>query len=221
MLIKVCGMIYPDNIKDVARLHPDFMGFEMFTSSPRYVGSLDISALQSLPKSIKKIGVFVNEELETIVSAVYKYDLDGVQIHGADKVKTCLELKKDKLIVIKAFSVMNIDNFKMTKAYTDVCDFFIFDIRKDVYGRISEKKFNWNILSEYQGETPFLLKGHMSVDDVHLIKHFKHSKLIGVDINSKFESKLGVKDEEKLKTFMDEIRRKEDYHLIPPKAGIR
>ncbi len=113
---------------------------------------------------------------------------------------------------------MNIDNFKMTNAYSEVCDYFIFDIRKDVYGRVSEKKFNWNILSEYRGKIPFLLKGHMSADDVHLIKHFKHPKLAGVDVNSKFEEKLGVKDEEKLKSFIMEIRRKEDYGLIPTKV---
>lgn len=219
MLIKVCGMIYPDNIRSVAGLFPDFMGFELFPASPRYAGNnIDIFTLKHIPEKIKKIGVFVNEDLETIIGNVCKYDLDGVQIHGADKVKVCNELKKDNLIVIKAFSVMNIDNFKMTNAYSEVCDYFIFDIRKDVYGRVSEKKFNWNILSEYRGKIPFLLKGHMSADDVHLIKHFKHPKLAGVDVNSKFEEKLGVKDEEKLKSFIMEIRRKEDYGLIPTKV---
>jgi len=211
-------MIYPDNIKEVAGLHPDFMGFELFPTSPRYAQHLDNSSLESIPKSIKKIGVFVNEDLETIIGSVYKYNLDGVQIHGADRVKACEELKKDKLVVIKAFSVMNIDNFKMTKAYTNVCDFFIFDIRKDVYGRVSDKKFDWKILSQYQGETPFLLKGHMSADDAHHIKNVKHSMLAGVDVNSKFETKLGVKDIEKLKSFIHAIKHKEDYGLIPPKA---
>lgn len=219
MLIKVCGMIYPDNIHEVAHLHPDFMGFELFPASPRYAGnSIDLQTLEKIPRKVKKIGVFVYEDLETIIGAVCKYDLDGVQIHGADRVKVCHELKNDNLIVIKAFSVMNIDNFKMTKAYSEVCDYFIFDIRKDVYGRVTDKKFNWNLLTEYRGEVPFLLKGHMSVEDVHLIKHFKHPKLIGVDVNSKFESEPGVKDSVKLKSFIEEIRRKEDYGLIPPKV---
>lgn len=219
MLIKVCGMIYPDNIHEVAHLHPDFMGFELFPASPRYAGnSIDLQTLEKIPRKVKKIGVFVQEDLETIIGAVCKYDLDGVQIHGADRTKVCHELKNDNLIVIKAFSVMNIDNFKMTKAYSEVCDYFIFDIRKDVYGRVTDKKFNWNLLTEYRGEVPFLLKGQMSVEDVHLIKHFKHPKLIGVDVNSKFESEPGVKDSVKLKSFIEEIRRKEDYGLIPPKV---
>ena len=157
----------------------------------------------------------MNENLETIIGNVCKYDLDGVQIHGADKVKECRELKKNNLIVIKAFSVMNIDNFKMTTGYMDVCDYFIFDIRKDVYGRIWENVYNWNILAEYKGEVSFMLKGHMSENEVQLIKHFKHPKLAGIDVNSKFEKKPGVKDEQKLKSFIQEIRRKEDYGLIP------
>lgn len=113
---------------------------------------------------------------------------------------------------------MNIDNFKMTMGYMDVCDYFIFDIRKDVYGRIWENVYNWDILSEYKGDVPFMLKGHMSVDEVYLIKHFKHPRLAGVDVNSKFEAKHGIKNEEKLKSFIREIRRKEDYSLIPPKV---
>ena len=40
MLIKICGMIHPDNIHQIAGLHPDFMGFELFPSSPRYAGTV-------------------------------------------------------------------------------------------------------------------------------------------------------------------------------------
>ena len=88
MLIKICGMIHPDNIHQIVGPYPDFMGFELFPSSPRYAGnSINLSILEKIPGKTKKIGVFLNENLETIIGNVCKYDLDGVQIHGADKVK--------------------------------------------------------------------------------------------------------------------------------------
>ena len=60
MLIKVCGMIYPDNIHQIAGLHPDFMGFELFPSSPRYAGnSINLSILEKIPGKTKKSVCFL------------------------------------------------------------------------------------------------------------------------------------------------------------------
>ena len=88
-------MKYPDNIREVSSLHPDFMGFIFYPNSPRYVGQLDAVSLTSLPTSIKKTGVFVNENLENILTAISKYNLDAVQLHGADNKKLCRKIRQE------------------------------------------------------------------------------------------------------------------------------
>ena len=204
LLIKVCGMKFPENIAAVSALHPDFMGFIFYPKSPRYAEPLDNAALNALPESIKKIGVFVNENLENILTFVYKYKLDGVQLHGTELVQMCKELRKTGLMVIKAFPIAEAYNFKVTKPYEGVCDYFLFDTKTDAYGG-SGLKFNWKMLDEYKGETSFLLSGGIAADDAEAILKIKHPKFAGIDLNSKFEVKPGLKDVALLRNFIDQL----------------
>ena len=204
MLLKICGMKYPENIQAVSALKPDFMGFIFYPKSPRYAEPLDITYLNGLSPRIKKIGVFVNENLENILTIGYKYKLDGVQLHGSELVGMCSKLKSLGYLVIKAFPIAEAYNFKVTKAYEGVCDYFLFDTKTEGYGG-SGLKFNWQMLKEYKGETPFLLSGGIEADDIEAIQKIDHPKLAGIDLNSKFELKPGLKDVEKLRNFIIQL----------------
>ncbi len=204
MLIKVCGMKFAENIIDVAALKPDFMGFIFYPKSARYAQPLDIASLNALPKSIKKMAVFVNEDLENILTIATKYNLDGVQLHGYELVNMCKELRRAGFIVIKAFPIAEAYNFKVCKAYEGACDFFLFDTKTDSYGG-SGLKFNWGMLKEYTGETKFLLSGGIAPDDVEAILKIKHPKFAGIDLNSRFEVKPGMKNIELLNSFITEL----------------
>ena len=199
-------MKIPKNISEIANLQPDFMGFIFYPKSPRFAYYLDIATLNALPKSIKKIGVFVNENLENILTTVAKYDLDGVQLHGTELVKMCKELRKAGYIVIKAFPIAEAYNFKVTKAYEGACDYFLFDTKTDAYGG-SGLKFNWGMLDEYVGETPFLLSGGIAADDAEAILKIEHQKFAGIDLNSMFEVKPGEKNVDFLRGFLKEIKK--------------
>ena len=207
MQIKICGMKYPENILEVSTLHPDYMGFIFYSRSPRFAEKLDLSLLNSLPKDIQKVGVFVNESLENILTYIHKYNLDAVQLHGSENKKLCREIKEEaKTTVIKVFSIMGAYNLKVTKEYEDVADLFLFDTKTDLYGG-SGQKFNWNILYEYTGEKEFLLSGGISADDVKAIRKIEHPKMIGVDLNSRFEIKPGLKNVEMLREFITELNK--------------
>ena len=206
MQIKICGLRDPENIREIAALQPDFMGFIFYPNSPRYVGQLDAGSLTSLPTSIKKTGVFVNENLENILTAISKYNLDAVQLHGADNKKLCRKIRQEaKTMVIKVFPIMDASNFRVTGDYEDVADFFLFDTKTDLYGG-SGQKFNWNILQEYTGNKSFLLSGGIGADDVKALRAIEHPLLAGVDLNSKFELKPGLKNVALLKQFIDELK---------------
>ena len=206
MQIKICGLRDPENIREIAALQPDFMGFIFYPNSPRYVGQLDAGSLTSLPTSIKKTGVFVNENLENILTAISKYNLDAVQLHGADNKKLCRKIRQEaKTMVIKVFPIMDASNFRVTGDYEDVADYFLFDTKTDLYGG-SGQKFNWNILQEYTGNKSFLLSGGIGADDVKALRAIEHPLLAGVDLNSKFELKPGLKNVALLKQFIDELK---------------
>ena len=71
MKLKVCGMKYIDNIKSIADLSPDYLGFIFYAHSKRNF----IGKIPELPEHIKKTGVFVNEELAVVISLQKQHQL--------------------------------------------------------------------------------------------------------------------------------------------------
>ena len=198
-------MKFPDNIQAVTDLKPDFLGFIFYPKSPRYPETLDIDLLLNIPRNILKIGVFVNETQDNILETVKKYSLQGVQLHGSESEELCYTLKSLGFLVFKAFPIADATDFKATENYEGACDFFLFDTKTPTHGG-SGVKFDWSILSSYQGDTRFLLSGGISVEDVEIIKLINHPKMIGVDLNSRFEISPGMKDSTLLAEFITAIK---------------
>ena len=73
----------------------------------------------------------------------------------------------------------------------------------------SGRQFNWDILSGYRGEMPFLLSGGIGPDDAERLRQWHHPKCLGIDINSRFETAPGIKDINKIKSFINTIRQHE------------
>ena len=207
LLIKICGLKFPENIRNIASMQPDMMGFIFYPKSPRYVNNpKDIAQLFIAP-SIKKIGVFVNETKETILQKVKMYQLQGVQLHGDESPGLCLALKQQNLKVIKAFPIASADDMKRCALYEGFADYFLFDTRTLLHGGSGEK-FDWEMIHSYKGLTPFLLSGGISSDDAEAIRSFKHARFAGVDLNSRFETSPGKKDVEMLQLFIQKLKEK-------------
>jgi phosphoribosylanthranilate isomerase len=193
--LKICGMRDRLNIGAVAALKPDYMGFIFYAQSPRYVGE-DFS-VPTLPTSVKRVGVFVNESTGKIVEMADKYQLEYIQLHGEEPVKQCEELQRNQLKVVKVFSVDDQMDFEQTKAYREVADFFLFDTKGKHYGG-NATAFNWKNLERYDQEVPFFLSGGLSADIIPGIKDLQGMNIHGIDVNSGVEVMPGVKYIEKI-----------------------
>ena len=199
-------MLHQDNINDVATLDPDFMGFIFYPKSPRYVvGRLDPDILKKLHASIIKTGVFVNESLERILDHSKTYDLAALQLHGNETPQFCNSLHELGYIIIKAFQVDERFNFSQLNAYEMSCDYYLFDTKTSAYGG-SGKKFDWNILKQYNNVKPVFLSGGIAPGDEPEIEKLKDLNIYALDLNSKFEIEAGSKDVSKLATFTKNIR---------------
>ncbi|MBT3242039.1 MAG: phosphoribosylanthranilate isomerase [Bacteroidetes bacterium] len=201
--IKICGITDPDNLIDIIRLGPEFIGLIFYEKSPRFVTEISrMIPILSLPRQYKLIGVFVNESLDKILEISIIARLDGVQLHGSESPEFCRECQNNGLFVIKAFGVGKEFNFEDIDIYQPNIDLFLFDSNSPGHGG-SGNKFEWNVLSAYHGETPFLLSGGVSPDDQITVKN---SSFLGVDLNSRFEIKAGLKNIESLNYFITKYR---------------
>ena len=208
-IIKVCGMRDAENIREVESLGIDLMGFIFWSKSSRYVSERP----NYLPQKAKKVGVFVNEDTETIMQIAKDYALDFIQLHGTespDIVRSIRSVCGDGIAIIKAFNIATADDFAQTKPYEGIVNYFLFDTKGKSVGGNGEK-FDWNVLSAYDSETPFLLSGGIGPDDVEVLNSYlsvlgsKHC--IGIDLNSRFELAPGLKDVAILQKFLNELNR--------------
>ncbi|AMR33266.1 N-(5'-phosphoribosyl)anthranilate isomerase [Mucilaginibacter sp. PAMC 26640] len=204
MKIKVCGLKDPANIKAVAALSPDYMGFICYNRSPRFISDLDEDVLATLPDHILKTGVFVNASIEHISKVMNKYGFDAIQLHGTENPEACAFFRP-KLLVIKAFGVDEEFEFGRLIDYRNKVDFFLFDTKTPVHGG-SGKTFDWTMLNRYAGDIPFFLSGGLSPENLQEVAKIDHPMFYGVDLNSKFEVSPGLKDVDKLKTAFSTIK---------------
>jgi len=207
MKIKVCGMRDPENISQVCKSMPDFLGFIFFNCSSRYVGeNPDPSIFNNVPDGIVKVGVFVNERPEKIISLQKKYHLGLVQLHGNESPEECKKIRDCNIKVTKVFSVGEDFDFNILKKYETFADYFLFDTKGKLYGG-NGKKFNWSVLNRYKGPLPFFLSGGISPSDAEEIKEFNHPFCFAVDVNSGFEIKPSYKDSKKVAGFIQSVRK--------------
>ena len=195
MIIKVCGMREADNIREVENLGIDMMGFIFWPKSSRFASQRP----DYLPKNVKRVGVFVDEDPEQVKRLADDYDLDYIQLHGQESPSYIFQL--GGLHIIKVFNISTAEDLLQAQPYEGIVDYFLFDAKGKSVGGNGEK-FNWDVLSAYNGSTPFLLSGGIGPDDATNVKAFHHPKCIGIDLNSRFELSPGLKDVAKLKEFM-------------------
>ncbi len=195
----------PENIRQVAALNPDYMGFIFYEKSKRYAeGKITPELLAEIPQSIKKTGVFVNETVDRITETVTKYNLDAVQLHGEETPRQCAEVKALGVEVIKVFSVNDRFAFENTLLYESCSDYFLFDTKGKEYGG-NGIPFDWELLKNNLSPKPYFLSGGLDLENIqHLDK--VRPKPYGIDVNSGFELEPGLKDVGKLKRLMAEIK---------------
>lgn len=231
MIIKVCGMREPENVRDVESLGVDMIGFVFCADSERYVNMVssnagiipdyaygrqngdEAPACGAMQKSKPhRVGVFVDDMPQNIVTRIYNYNLDYVQLHGNETAVMIDNLRRTVdpdirpgLKIIKALSIRSEQDVKRWREYEDHADMLLFDTKGCKAGGNGEH-FDWTLLDAYHGNIPFLLSGGISVDDADSINAIRHPMFAGVDLNSRFEVRPGLKDVALLKEFIRKLK---------------
>ena len=203
MKIKICGMKEEKNIKSIATIDPDYMGFIFWEHSPRNI-SIKIPAIK---KRIRKTGVFVNSSTEQIINTIKEENLQAVQLHGNETPEFCSKLiKLEKVEIIKAFKMSHNFNFEKLKLFEKTCNFFLFDTKGKHPGG-NGLVFDWSILKNYKYKKPFFLSGGIGIEHINELNNLKNTNLplYAIDVNSKFESQAGIKKLNLLKNFKSKL----------------
>ena len=206
-----------ENIRAVAKLKPDYLGFIFYEASPRFADIYTIKTLipELVNQGIKPVAVVVNEAIER-VKVLAVSDFAGIQLHGKETPSYCKELADFRTAlhlsfeIIKVFGVDEEFNFDETKPYLPYCDYFLFDTKSPQHGGTGQK-FDWQVLSRYQQEKPFFLSGGIGIEEMEKIENGElkietGKEFQGLDLNSKLEIEPGMKNIEKVRRTIEIIR---------------
>lgn len=204
MFIKVCGFKDAENAMAIENIEGvSHIGHIFYEKSSRYVGDKNPGFLPlDIPQS--RVGVFVNSPVEYVKEMIKEYHLKYIQLHGDESPEECAHLSMLSGLVMKAIGISSVEDLKKAEPFEGKTDYLLFDTKTPLYGG-SGVKFDWKILNEYKGRTPFFLSGGIQPEDYEIIKEINHPKWVGIDINSGFEDEPGIKNYEKVKTFVDKL----------------
>lgn len=205
MIWKVCGMRDRENIEAILGLKPNLMGFIFYPKSKRYVGE-NPQILRDVDfRTTGKVGVFVNEPIDSIQFKADAFGLDFLQLHGDEDIDYVRQLAEDGRKIIRVARIgerMPVDQLREEQEYVQ---YFLFDTQTSAYGG-SGRVFDWRLLGAYQLERPFLLSGGLGHENINEVLQLDHTRLAGIDVNSKYEIAPALKNVEMIKELANTIK---------------
>ena len=191
--IKICGLTRKEDIKYINKYHPDYIGF-VFALSKRQVSDNQAKELKALVNDdINVVGVFVDDDINHIITLVQQHIIDIVQLHGNED-EQYIELLKQHIDVpiIKAIKVINEDSLKVNYNV----DYYLLDNKVSGSGQ----SFDWSLIKQLN--KPFFLAGGINLNN---LDEALNQQAYGIDLSSGVETN-GIKDEAKIKEVIRRIR---------------
>lgn len=207
--IKICG------IKDQTALHAciqnnaDFIGFVFYPPSPRAITMNAATPLiKATPPHIKSVGLFVNPDIEYLKSVSKQCNLDLIQLHGNESVEQVQHIKSElNLPIIKAISIATSDDLKLIKLYEPHVDWILCDAKSNAsLPGGNGVTFDWTILKHHTFNKPWMLSGGLNATNVK--QALNQLNPDAIDVSSGVEEQIGIKNPEKIKDFINQIRYK-------------
>ena len=191
MPVKICGITSHKDAQIAIKFGASALGFIFYRGSKRYVSPSSLYWLNNLSNNVKRVGVFVNAEINMVNSISEDLSLDYVQLHGNESSEYCSQICKP---IIKAIHVnKDVGNLK-------VSDYKVFALLFDNYEKGSlggtGKTFDWNLISSLNSSFPIILSGGLNSENI--VSGIKIAHPNAVDVNSGVESSIGVKDPDKI-----------------------
>ncbi|GGE77829.1 phosphoribosylanthranilate isomerase [Priestia taiwanensis] len=194
MKVKVCGISDIPTAQAVYEYGADMIGFVFAKSKRRVTPEQAKEIIESLPATIEKVGVFVNEERDVVQEIVGTCGLTMVQFHGEETEAYCQSFR---VPVIKAFRANTEEDVQQAFKYNVA--YHLFDSSIEQYYGGNGTSFDWDVLKGNMLHNQIILAGGLHVDNVQRAIQEVHPAV--VDVSSGVETN-GKKDSEKIKQFI-------------------
>jgi len=207
---KICGLNDAQSVKEAIAGKAYFIGFVFYDKSPRNVTAKEAAKLcRAVPKTIFKVGVFVNPNDQTLDTVLSNITLDYIQLHGNESVDRISDIKaRYGVRIIKAVSVSEQKDILSAKKFTGIADWVLFDAKppvtlKEALPGGNAISFDWNLLSiknMISPALPWILSGGLNINNLKDAVGISGAN--AVDVSSGVESAYGKKNPRLIREFL-------------------
>lgn len=201
MLVKICGITEQEDALKAVELGAAALGF-IFAPSPRRIQPQAArSIIRTLPPFVKSVGVFVDEEVETIREHINYCGLDMVQLHGSEPPDFCRELMP---YTIKALRMKDDPRLQLCAAYQTTVRALLLDTYAADKAGGTGKTFDWRLaLAVKQTGIPLILSGGLGPANIE--EALRLVRPYAVDVNSGVEDRPGKKSHALMQELMEKV----------------
>ena len=211
-LVKICGITSEEQAIQISKYGANAIGIISVEESPRYLSAEGkkriFKTLESLYPNIERVSVVKNYPVNLIIKNVLASPSETIiQLHGDEDIDYCKKLRKEipNIGLWKAFRIKTKDDLDKIKPYEDFVDAILLDSwNKETYGG-SGKRIEYKLLEDLKLSKPWWLAGGVSSEWIDKI--LKKIKPHGIDISSSIEISPGIKDLEKAKRLIKQIKK--------------
>jgi phosphoribosylanthranilate isomerase len=198
--VKFCGITRLEDAQHAAMLGVDALGFVFFADSPRYISPADARAIiQRLPPFTCKVGLFVDEDVDTVSRITKQTGIDIVQYHGKETPEKCVAGGSPFIKALQVSGDMNL--MAACDRYTEAAAILLDTYDPAIAGGTGET-FDWTLIP-HDVPKPIILAGGLT--SANVASAIRRVSPYAVDASSGIESSKGVKDVSKMKAFLDEV----------------
>lgn len=201
--VKICGLSTPSTVQCAIEAGADFLGFVFHKSSPRFVETEVASYLTSyVPENMTCVGLFVDPTDEQLKETLENVRLDMIQLHGHERPTRVAAISSlTGKPIIRALSLKDRNDLQAIHDVAPMADWLLLDAAgtPDQPGGHG-KTFDWSILENFKTIRPWMLAGGLNPENV--AQAIRLLKPDAVDVSSGVEAARGIKDEDKIRTFI-------------------
>ncbi|MDA1107350.1 MAG: phosphoribosylanthranilate isomerase [Proteobacteria bacterium] len=200
--VKICGITRPEDARAAALLGADAIGLVFYAASPRAVSIEQAQTIvRTLPAFVTVVGLFVDAAPAAIEQVLQSVRIDTLQFHGHEPAGQCGRYRRPYIKVLRMSE--GVDVAACARDYADAAALLLDTYHEKIAGGMGTP-FDWSRVPANM-DKPIILAGGLAPQNVGAA--VRQVRPYGVDVSGGVESAQGIKDAQKMATFIEEVNR--------------
>jgi len=201
--VKICGITRIDDAQFAVSQGVDAIGLVFYERSPRCISVQQAAQIcRKVPAFVSTVALFKDADTATVARVIKATQIDLLQFHGSESADFCEQFERP---YIKALGMAGetMDTVATMARYYSRARGLLLDSHVPGAAGGTGQTFDWKTAPDNL-PAPLILAGGLNIDNVATA--INAVKPYAVDVSSGVEKQPGIKDADKIRRFMQQVR---------------